>query len=360
MIHARARILVTGATGFLGGALVRRLHQDGYPVRASGRNLEKGAQLEALGIEFIKADLSNPSEVDLICKDMDIVIHSGAFSSLWGSPDDFWTSNVEGTRHMVEAILKHKVNRLIHISSPSVYFDFKDNENIREEASLPSRFVNEYTYSKYKAEEEVLKGVEKGLSCLILRPRALYGPGDTAIFPRILRTLESARLKVIGSGENLADLTYIDNAVEACLCALSVPIPQSGRIYNITDGTPLPLWPLLNQMAHQLGYPPPQKKVPLSIARFAARFLERFHRLFRPHVEPLFTEYSVGILGYSLTLNIDRARIELGYKPKVTSQEGIQALLQWWNASNQKRESVSSSTLEPPLAPSSTPPSPLH
>ena len=327
------KVLVTGATGFLGGALARRLHHDGYHVRASGRNQEKGEELQRLGIDFIKADLSRPQEVDALCQGIDMVVHSGAFSSLWGDPAEFWSSNVEGTRHIVDAVLKHKISRLIHISSPSVYFAFKHDENIREDADLPDRFVNDYTYSKYKAEEEVQKGVSQGMSCLILRPRALYGPGDTAIFPRILRTLESGRLKIIGSGTNLADLTYIDNAVEACVCALRVPITESGRIYNVTDGTPLPLWPLLTSMAQQLGYPRPTRRVPLWIARWAARFLEKYHRLFRPHSEPLFTEYSVGILGYSLTLNIDRARIELGYRPQVSSQEGVQRLLEWWKHS---------------------------
>lgn len=323
-------ILITGATGFLGGALTRRLCKDGYQIRASGRDQVQGAQLAALGAEFIPADLRDAEAVHSLCEGVNVIIHAGALSSLWGKRELFWACNVTGTRHIVEGALKHQVSRLVHISSPSVYFDFQDAENLDEDAPLPHRFVNEYTASKHAAEGVVLEGCEQGLQALILRPRALFGPGDTAIFPRILRALASKRLKIIGSGQNLADLTYIDNAVDACLLAMTAPITQSGRIYNITDGDPTPLWPLLNQIAHELGYPTPTRRVPLRVARFAARLLESIHRLVCPQREPIFTEYSVGILGCSLTLDISRARHELGYQPQVKSREGIHHFLQWW------------------------------
>ena len=324
------KILVTGATGFLGGALVRKLHTLGYDVLATGRNLSKGRDLTQEGITFAPADLTSSKQVETCCVGIDVVIHSGAYSSLWGKREEFWNVNVNGTRNIVEGVLRQNVKRLIHISSPSIYFSFLDREDIHEDAPLPKKFINGYTASKYASEEEIQVGVSKGLEALILRPRAIYGPGDQSIFPRIVRTIESGRLRIIGNGNNKVDLTYIDNAVDACICAIHAPIQQSGRTYNITDGTPALLWPLLNEISLALGYPPPKNKIPLWIAKNLARGLEIVHRKCFPHKEPLFTAYSIGLLACSTTLNIDRARKELGYLPKISSHEGVELFLDWW------------------------------
>ena len=134
--EAKPHVLVTGATGFLGGAVARRLCEEGYRVRASGRDLSRGAELKSVGAEFVSADLRDADAVDALCAGVDVIIHSGALSSLWGTRDAFWQANVEGTRHIVEAALKHGVSRVVHVSSPSVYFHYQDAEEIREDAPL--------------------------------------------------------------------------------------------------------------------------------------------------------------------------------------------------------------------------------
>ena len=324
------KVLVTGATGFLGGAICERLLNEGVKVRASGRNLAKGKRLSHLGAEFISSDLCATEPTRLLCEGVDYVIHSGALSSLWGPRQIFWETNVVGTRSLLEGALSAGVKRFVHVSSPSVYFNFVNAVQLDEDSELPQRFANDYTASKYAAEEEVQLAVQRGLSAIILRPRALFGPGDTAIFPRILLSLKSGRLKVIGTSDNRSDLTYIDNAVEACLLALRASEISSGRVFNITDGASIELWPLLCHIADRLGYKPPRSSTPLWLARFAARSLERYHRAFKPDQEPLFTEYSVGILGCSISLDITRAREELNYVPLVSTEEGIERFLSWW------------------------------
>ena len=325
-------VLVTGATGFLGGAVAKRLHNEGHTVVATGRNEQKGKALAALGIHFQAADLSDAARLEELCCGQDWIIHSGALSSTWGAREAFWQSNVLGTHNMVQAALRQKIQRFLHISSPSIYFQFAHRENIKEDDPLPAKFINSYTASKYAAEQEILMGVQQGLPALILRPRAIYGEEDTAIFPRILRALERGRLPIIGSGTNKADLSYIDNVVEACMCALVADVPLKGRAYNITDGQPIDLWKLLSHIAEQLGLPVPKRKRHQVLLRSIARGMEVFHRLLTPDQEPILTEYAVGLLSCTCTLNIDRAKDELGYRPVVSTEEGIRRLLVWWRS----------------------------
>lgn len=324
------KILVTGATGFLGHALAVQLKKDGHKVVGCGRDKTKGAELASIGIDFARADLSDSHRIEELCSGMDWIFHCGALSSVWGKREDFWSSNVQGTRNIVQGALRQRVQRLIHISSPSIYFRFAHAENIHEDDPLPPKFINTYTASKYAAEEEVQIGVQKGLESVILRPRAIYGPRDTSIFPRILRSLESGRLPIIGNGNNKTAISYVDNVVHACVCAAYAQLPHSGRAYNITDGETIELWPLLNHIADELGLPKPKKYRSARMLRWMARGMEVAHRIANPDKEPILTEYGVGLLSCTCTLNIERAQKELGYSPQISTEEGIQRFLSWW------------------------------
>ncbi|MEO1068841.1 MAG: NAD-dependent epimerase/dehydratase family protein [Cyanobacteria bacterium J06638_6] len=324
------KVLVTGATGFLGGALARHLQAQGFTVRATGRNRHLGQRLSEAGLEFATADLSDPGQTADICQGIDWVFHCAAHTSLWGPRQLFWQSNVLGTRHIATAALNANCHRLIHISSPSIYFRFAPQHNIDEATPLPRRFINHYAASKAAAEEQIQAAVRQGLKAVILRPRAIYGPGDTAIFPRIVRTLESGRLPIIGKGQNLTDLTYIDNCVQACMVAAQAPLPRSGRCYHITDGQPQRLWEILAHIATELNLPVPSRHISPALARRLAQGLEYGFKSLRIEREPLLTEYAVGLLSCTTTLSIARARAELGYSPQVSTAAGIAHFLTWW------------------------------
>lgn len=323
-------VLVTGATGFLGGAAARKLHQQGHRVLATGRNADLGRVLQQEGIEFRPAELADADTILDMCRDIDWVLHSGAKSSLWGSKSDFWKPNVVGTENVVQGCLKHKVKRLVYVSSPSVYFSFGDQLDITEDFPLPEKFVNSYTASKRQGELQVLRGHSLGLNSIILRPRAIFGPRDTSIFPRLLRAMKEGKLRVIGSGENKCSLTYIDNCVDGCIAGLRAAEDLSGRTYNITDGEDIYLWETLKYIASSLGFSLPKRTISLRFARTLARSMEKFHRVFLPTKEPVLTEYSVGLLGCSTTLDITKAKEELGYQPKISTQQGIDLFLKWW------------------------------
>ena len=321
------KALVTGATGFLGGYLARELHRRGWDVTATGRSLERGAELEAEGIAFRASALDDRETMLALCEGQEVIFHCGALSSAWGRKEAFWAANVTGTSNIVDGAKAGGAKRLVHVSTPAVYFSFEKRLGVKESDPLPPEPVNLYAASKLAAEEVVRSAVAEGLNAVIIRPRAIFGPGDTAIFPRLLRNIESGRFKIIGDESATLDLTFIDNCVEACILAGTVEGLPSGRVYNITDGEETQLWPLLRHISASLGYDFPTSSISAGKARTAARVMEFFHRNFRPDVEPLLTQYAVGILSGTLTLDISRAREELGYNPSVSTMEGVARFL---------------------------------
>lgn len=321
------KILITGATGFLGGALARHIHRLGWQVTATGRNLTLGARLQTEGISFIPADLTNLTQVEQLVRGAEIICHCAAKSEPWGNPTAFEQANIHATQNLVTAALSQPLTRLVYVSTPSVYFYNRPLLNVREEQTWPTQWENEYVRTKRLAEQVVDGAVEQGLPVITVRPRALFGPGDSSLLPRLVQALAAGRLPIIGSGETLTDLTYIDNAVEAlCLCLLA-PAGFNGRKYNITNGEPVKLWDVLRQLSYKLGYKPPTKKIPYGVAMALATVLERYHHWFKPEVEPVLTRYAVGVLGQSRTLNIEAIQRDLGYRPGVSTAAGLEKVV---------------------------------
>ncbi|MDP7033929.1 MAG: NAD(P)-dependent oxidoreductase [Planctomycetota bacterium] len=321
------RILVTGATGFLGGATARRLAELGHEVVGTGRDPEAGARLAERGIHFVPAELGDRESIFGLCEGMEWVVHSAALSSPWGPWETFFEANVTGTRHVAMGCLLAGVKRLVHISTPGIYANGKNRLDLSEEASL-FRPLNHYVATKRLAEAAVLEAGAAGLEVVILRPRGIIGPGDQTIVPRILRALEAGRLPVVGGRSVLADMTVIDNAVHAIECALVAPV--AGRIFNITGGEPVPLWDLVDDLCRRLDLTPPSRKLSYRLAWFLAGQLERWHRLFPSRGEPVLTRYGVCLIGRSLTLDISAARRDLGYDPQVSIREGVERFVAWW------------------------------
>ncbi|HAA56948.1 MAG TPA: 3-beta hydroxysteroid dehydrogenase [Myxococcales bacterium] len=326
------RILVTGATGFLGGALARRLQDMGHEVTGLGRNAVVGAQLEEDGITFVQADLADAHAMMRACQGQDVVFHSGAKSELWGTMREFYTANVVGTENIVAGCLRHHVERLIHVSTPGIYFTGEDRLDIREWEPLPKKQANAYTQTKLWAEGVVDRAVREGLPAIILRPRGIVGAGDTSILPRVLKAADSGRLRKIGKGRNIADFTHVENVVDALLLCLEAPKETFGQKYNITNGEPVVLWDILSTFCGWMGYTLPPGRVPFSIAWNIAYAMEWKSKLVQAKEEPFLTRYGVGLLAKSMTLNIQAAREELGYTPRYDSWDAARDFVDWWRA----------------------------
>lgn len=326
------KALITGATGFLGGALTRRLKSMGWEVTASGRNPAKLDQLEREGVRTIQLDITQKDEMTTACKEQEIIFHCAAFPSPWGNYEKFYQANVIGTRNVVQACEANKVKRLIHVSTPSIYFDYKSRTDVKENDPLPYP-VSNYAATKLLAEEEIDKGFANGLATISIRPRALFGPGDTVIFPRLIPRLQTGRLPILGDGENIVDLTYIENVVDALLLCAESPTNTLGKKYNISNGEPVKIWELIERICAELNLPKPKRKISYHVANAVATTLELLYGLIPTHPEPPLTRISVSMLANSTTLNISAAKNELGYQPKVSVDEGFDLFMKWWKES---------------------------
>jgi nucleoside-diphosphate-sugar epimerase len=324
------KTLVTGATGFLGRALSLRLRKLGCDVTGLGRDPVRGAELASHGIRFLPCDLTNPDAVETVCAGQDYVFHCAALASPWGSYSDFFQANVIATRNVARASRKAGAQRMVFVSSPSIYVEDRDRLNVREDDPLPAKPINSYAATKLLAEEEVDRECAAGLSAITIRPQGIFGPGDRTLFPRLIRVARKGRFPVFGDGRAIIDLTYVDNVVDAML--LCVDSPVLGKKYNITNGEPVPQYEMLQRMLQGVGVAFKPKPVPLRLAYSIAGALELAHRYVMPHKEPVLTRYSVCVMARSRTLDISAARKDLGYEPRVTISEGIDRFVAWYLA----------------------------
>jgi len=306
-------VLVTGATGFLGGAVARRLFAEGWRVRATGRQERAGAALAAEGIPFTSCDLAeSPDLLAKLTAGCIHVVHCAALSSPWGRRRDFQQANVIATRNVIAACQAAGVQRLVAISSPSVSFIYGSQLNIGEDAPWVDPAANHYIATKRIAERAVLTA---GLPCVVLRPKALFGPGDTTLIPRVLKVAARGRFPLFGP-DCLLDLTWIGDAVDAVLLALQADDRCHGKVYHITSGAPLSRQQVLKTLFAACGLQVRLRRMPLPAALALGSALEGISRLTTMGGwEPPLTRYSVGALGYGQTLDISAARRDLGYAP---------------------------------------------
>ncbi len=321
-------ILVTGATGFLGFRVCQMFDKDKYNIIALGRNRKRGELIRKLGHSFYSCDLIDKKSMEDLFDNVDVVVHSGALSSNWGKQEDFYNTNVIGTQNVIDLSVQAKVKRFVYISSPSVYFKFRHHKNISEEEHISEPFPSFYTRSKYQAECLIDKAFkEQNLNTIILRPRAIFGPGDRALLPRLIRVAKNKGLPTIGNGNNMADLTYVDNVVESINCAIYAGESCFGQKYNITNGEPVKLWPFLKEIFEKMDISNSDRKISFPLAYFFAYFLEVSYRVLKLEKEPALTRYTVGLLAKTQTLDITKARRELSYCPKVTLDDGVKNTL---------------------------------
>lgn len=325
------KILVTGASGFIGGRFARFALEQGLSVRVNGRRAEGVAHLVKRGAEFVQGDLADPELVLRLCADVEAVVHCAGAVGVWGRYQSFYQANVTVTENVVEACLKQKVRRLIHLSSPSIYFDGRAHVDIKEE-QVPTRFSDHYGATKYLAEQKVFGAQEFGLEVLALRPRFVTGAGDTSIFPRLIEMQRKGRLAIIGNGLNKVDFTSMQNLNDALFSALLAAEPALGKAYNISNGAPLPLWDVVNYVLRQMQLPPVTRHMPYGLAYAAAMLNEGMCKLLPGRPEPGLFRLGVAVMAKDFSLNIDRAREYLDYDPRVSVWTALDEFCQWWQA----------------------------
>ncbi len=319
------RVLVTGVSGFVGGALGAFLRRQGDRVSGVSRSGPRARAVDA----FTAHDLSRPLPVDLgDSGPFDAIVHCAALSVPWAAPEAFAAHNVGATANLLDFARRRGCGRFVFISSSSVYYRHGDQLGITEDTPFPRPPINHYAATKRRCEELVLGS---GLEVLVLRPRAVFGPGDTVLFPRILRAARRGMLPRITRRDGVSprgDLIGIDNLVHFVGRALDW---SATGCFNLTNGAPVDLYGFLEEIFERLGYPPLRRRLPVAVAFSVARAAELISRWFFRYREPPITRFGVEVMAYSKTFDVAKATAAFGPAP-VSNDEGVDRFVAWQRA----------------------------
>jgi nucleoside-diphosphate-sugar epimerase len=283
-----------------------------------------------MGVDQIQGDISDPDAVARACEDRTIVYHVAAKPPPWGRYADYHQTNVVGTQNIIDSCLDQDQARLIFTSTPSVVHNGKDIEGADESMPYPKKFSGHYAKTKAIAEQLVVKAARNKLKTIILRPHKIWGPGDNQILTRLVA--RAHKLKQIGHGNNLIDVTYIDDAADAHILAadkLKAHPGLSGNIYFISQGEPVLAWYMVNEFLKAAGCSPVKKSVPFRIAWVTGALLEVIYKVLHLSKEPYITRFLVETVSQSNWFTIDAAKRDLGYTPQISIDEGLRRLEEW-------------------------------
>ena len=315
---------VTGGSGFIGGALIERLRREGWSVRALARSDDSAARVSELGAEPVRGDLENRQALEAGAAGSEVAFHCAAKVDEWGDPEDFERLNVFGTQNTLDACIAAGVRRFVHTGTEAALSAGQALVNVNEDAPLRPDSPILYAASKARAEQRVRAANGDGMETVVVRPRFVWGRGDTTLLPELVKLVDAGRFRWIGGGDQLTDTTNIDNTVEGLWLAATKAPP--GGVYFVTDGDPVVFREFVTSWLGTQGVAPPSKTVPSAVAEAGAAVSERAWRLLRRPGAPPLTRLAVWVSSKQCTLDISRARRELGYEPVVTREQGLAAL----------------------------------
>ncbi|MFW6182052.1 MAG: NAD-dependent epimerase/dehydratase family protein [Spirochaetota bacterium] len=330
-------VAVTGANGFVGAAVLKHLAARGRPVRGIMRSTGDPRRLEGSGLEVVHTDLGDERSLARALAGCGRVVHCAARSLDWGPARAFRETNVEGTRRLVAAAGRTGVERLVHISTANVA-GYGRRRLSEDGAGSRPRFP----YSRSKLESERAARLEcsrSGLDLVILRPSAVYGPGDWKWTYEMVRRLEVSAWPLVNGGKAVLTPVYIDNLTRAVELALEAE-EVNGRAYNITDGVTVSWLEFCEKIAGALGVPLRVKSYPLLIAYPVGLLSEAAGTVLNPVQGPRLTRYRIIRSCRDFHYTDERARRELGYRPDPDLDRHLAETVRWYR-SVRKRESPS-------------------
>jgi nucleoside-diphosphate-sugar epimerase len=331
--HVRSEqlCLITGATGFIGGRLVERLVDEGYPVRCLVRASSDTSRLERLGIQLAPGDLADADSLARAVEGAHHVLHCAALVTDWATTAELERTNVEGTRKLLDASVGASVRRFIHFSTTDVY-GYPDGAEI-DESYTTTRFRNWYAQTKLEAEAEVRR-LERtsSLKAVILRPATVYGPRSTDVIGEIASAIRGGHMLLIDRGRAVAGLCYVENLIDAAVLALR-HAAAPGQAFNVSDGLTVTWRQLCDDLSEGLGASRVRWSLPYWLATGIGFALEHGYRLLRRvtglSVPPLLSRQAVQVLGENQDFSNRRLRETLGWEPRVDYASGLQATLAW-------------------------------
>lgn len=327
------KILVTGGSGFLGKAIVKKLVALDHEVSYISRNKAEG--LDELNVQWFQGSIAQVELVDKAIQNQEGVIHTAAKAGYWGSRASYYQTNVIGTENIIRACQQHAVSKLVFTSSPSIVFNGSDLKGVDESIEVPEKHLCYYSETKAISEKLVLSANgKKGLATVSLRPHLIYGPGDNHLLPRVVSSAKAGKLKIVGDGLNKVDVIYIDNAVDAHIKAfkkLEVGHVMAGKPYFIADDEPVLLWEWINSILKELKINPIAKKVSRSFAFKVGYLLEMNYKLFGLSGEPRMTRFVADSLSTHHYFNWQKAKDDWGYQTVINPKEALSNTIKYLN-----------------------------
>ncbi len=317
------RVLVTGASGFLGRATAVAVRDAGHEVRTFQRR-PSGVS----GVSDVLGTMTDGAAVARAVAETDAIVHLAAKVSLAGDPADFARVNVDGTRTLVDAARAAGVGRFVFVSSPSVAHTGSSLVGAGAGPAEPARARGDYARTKAAAELVALGADAPGFAVVAVRPHLVWGPGDTQLVGRIVNRARKGRLPLLDSGAALIDTLYVDNAASAMVAALvhAADDDVHGNAYVVTNGEPRPVGDLLAGICTASGVPAPRVHVPAGVARVAGAVVEAVWRVRPGEDEPPMTRFLAEQLSTAHWFDQRRTRQDLQWAPAVSIDEGLARL----------------------------------
>lgn len=315
---------VTGGSGFVGGRLIQRLVADGTAVRALARSEASAEKVAALGAEPVRGDLGDPGSLRAAPEGCEVAYHAAAEVSDWGRREDFVRANVDGTTRVLDAARNAGVRRFVHVGTESALMVGKPLVNVDETDALHPESPLHYPATKAMAEQAVRSASSDRFETVVVRPRLVWGLGDTTILPVVVEAIEKGAFSWVGGGRHLTSTAHIDNVVEGLV--LAARAGKAGEAYFVTDGAPMTLREFLTKLLATQGIAPPKRSIPGPVARSIAWTMEAAWRRLPLKGAPPLTRLAIWNVSMEMTVNDAKARREMGYEPVVTVEQGLEEM----------------------------------
>lgn len=317
---------VTGGSGFVGHRLIDALVDRGDSVAALARSDAAAQVVEAAGATAVRGDLSDGDAMADGMADTEVVFHLAAKVDEWGDPGVFERVNVKGTQNALSAARRADVDRFVHTSTEAVLADGSPLRNVDETLPYPDNPAGYYPRTKAAAERLVRRADDASLTTVVVRPRFVWGAGDTTLLPALVSAVEAGRFAWFSGGRYKTSTCHVDNAVEGFLRAAARG--DGGEIYFVTDGEPVEFRSFVGSLLETQGVEAPVRSVPRRLAWWGATAAEVAWRRLPLSGRPPLTRMSVATIGQEMTFDDGKARRHLGYDGQVSREEGLEGLRQ--------------------------------
>jgi nucleoside-diphosphate-sugar epimerase len=317
-------VFVTGGSGFIGGRLIERLCAEDHTVRALARSTAAAARVRERGAEPVDGDLADAAAMCAGAKGCELAFHAAATLGDWGRRQDFERGNVGGTSNALRACAEAGVRRFVHVGTEAALLAGEPLIDVDETAPLRPNSPAPYSATKARAEQAVVAANRDGFETVVVRPRFVWGAGDTTLLPRMVELVRSGRFVWIAGGRHRTSTTHVENVVEGLM--LGAMRGRPGNAYFVTDGEPVVFREFVSELLATQGVTAPSRSIPTWAASALASAGEAAWRLIPLPGQPPLTRFAYWVSAQECTIRIDRAREQLGYAPVKSIADGLAEL----------------------------------